>query len=103
MFDIWGVAKGFIGLFFDSVRSLAAGLVGRVLGTLGIGFASYNWLLPQIVDYINQYLVGLPDWALQMISALRIDQALTLVFSALAWKMGTKVRPIRVGGTDAAP
>lgn len=101
--DIWGLISGSVGKFFDMARSLAAGIVGRIFATAGVGLASYNVLLPQVVDFVQQYLNGLPPGILEMMAALRLDQALTLIFSALAVKMGTKVKPIRIGGQDAAP
>lgn len=101
--DFGNVIKGAVGWFFDRLRALGPALVGRILGTLGIAFASYNVLLPSVVDYIQQYINALPVGMVDMIAALNLDKGLTLIFSAMAYKLGTKVRPIRAGGQDAAP
>jgi hypothetical protein len=90
-----------VGYFFDLARGLLAGIVGRVLGTLGIGFASYSLLLPSIVAFIQQHLNALTPQQQALAGAIHIDVFCTMVFSALAWKLGTRVKPIRIGGQDA--
>jgi uncharacterized membrane protein required for colicin V production len=93
--------KGIVGFFFDHLRGLLAGIVGRVMVTLGIGLASYTAILPHVVEFVQNYVYSLDASTQALLGALHFDVFLTMIFSALATKMGTKVKPIRVGGTDA--
>lgn len=97
----WELVKNGIGFFWDKARVILPLLIGRVLLTLGIGGMVYTMLLPELVDFVQQYLNTMSQPMIDMFNALRIDQALTLLFSASAAKVGTRVAPIRLGGTDA--
>lgn len=103
MFDLWGILKNLVSYFFDIGRTLSSGIVGRMLLTLGIGAATYTFLLPELVAFLQQYLNSMSQGMIDLLGALHIDKALTMIFSALGVKMGTRVQPIRLGGTDRVP
>lgn len=68
----------------------AGSLVGQVLISLGIGYATYSgldvsldWLKGQIIDSFASF----PVEALQILSALKVGQGLSVIFGALAGRM----------------
>jgi len=102
MFDLWDILKNVVGFFFDALRGLAAGLVGRIMLTLGIGLATYTAVLPELVSFLQTYLNSMSPSMVELLGALKVDVALTMLFSALGVKLGTRVQAIRIGGTDRA-
>lgn len=103
MFDgIWGFHKALVGFFFDTLRTLLAPLVGRVMVTLGIGFMSYSMLLPELVSFVQQFLNDMSPDMVAVLGAIKVDKGLTLCFSAIGVRMGMKVSAIRLGGSNVA-
>lgn len=98
---MWEIIKNWVGFWFDTMRELGPALAARVMVGMGIGLASYNVLLPELVQYIQQFLWDLPDAWIQLLGILKIDVCLTILFSAMATKLGTKVQPIRLRETGA--
>lgn len=90
----------FCGFFFNALRGFLPGIVGKVISTLGIGMATYSYILPQVVDFIQTFLNSMPQEAINLLGALRVDIALTIVFSAYATKLGTKITPIKLETTN---
>lgn len=71
-------------------------IVFRVLAALGIGLGTYTLALPLMVEFIQQYLNSLSDETIGLLSVLRVDQCLTMIFSAYAAKLGIRVRAIKL-------
>lgn len=76
---------------FQGLKAAAAGIVGKVLSTFGLTMVSFNSLLPELKSLLAQQVAGLPGWATNLISALGIDVAMTIVVSALTVRMAWKV------------
>lgn len=76
---------------FVGLKNAAAGIVGQVLSTFGLTMVSFNAVLPQLKSFLAQQAAGLPGWAVNLISALGIDVAMSIVVSALAVRMAWKV------------
>ena len=102
MNDIWNAIKEFFaGLFpmllnvvshlFVGLKAAAAGIFGQVLATFGLTMVSFNAVLPQLKSFLQAQVAGLPGWATNLIAALGIDVAATMVLSALATRMAWKV------------
>jgi len=73
----------------------------RILLGLGIGFITFTVALPNMYAFIQGYFSQLPPDILNMVGILRIDQCITLIFSAAAAKIAYKVSaaPIfKIGG-----
>ena len=64
---------------------------GRLLAGLGIGFLSFTVVLPALSSFVQSYFSDLPPEIFQMVGILRVDQCLTLLFSAAAARIATKV------------
>ena len=64
---------------------------GRLLAGLGIGFLSFTVVLPALSSFVQSFFTDLPAEIFQMVGILRVDQCLTLLFSAAAARMTTKM------------
>jgi len=94
---MWSILFGQVNYFWDFARTHLALLLARVLLTFGIGIGTYNVLLPDIVTYIQSFLDALPPNVIAYLGALKFDVCLTIVFSAYAAKLGTKIKPFHLG------
>lgn len=71
--------------FLGGLSSLLQGLVPRVLFSLGIGFATFTGFtvaLDSIKADVIGGMQGLPVVVVEVLSTLRVDQGLSLIFSA---------------------
>lgn len=80
-----------LGHMFKRLRLAAAGIVGQVLSTFGLTMVSFNSVLPELKSLLAAQVAGLPGWATNLIGALGIDVAMTIIVSALAVRMAWKV------------
>lgn len=65
-------------------------MVGRVLISLGLGFVTYQGftvLLDFIKNRVFSELLGVDSMAVQVFSALNIDSAINVLFSAFAVRL----------------
>lgn len=85
---------------FSGWWTFAPRLAARIMLALGIGITSYTLLLPELVSFVQSYLSGMSTETIALMSALKIDQALNMIFSALAARMGVRVSPVKL---DPAP
>jgi len=97
---MWTIITKTIGYFLERVVLLGPTLLYRVLFGMGIGYGVYQLALPVMVNFVQQYLSGLPGWATGLLGALHVDDVLTLIFSAYAAKLGIKVRAIKLDGSQ---
>lgn len=93
---MWQFVTDAIGAFFNSLRGLLPGIVGRVMLALGVGVSSYQFLMPEILTWIQGYFNALGPDALAMLGALNVDKAFNLIISAIAVKFSMKLTPIRL-------
>lgn len=100
---MWDFFTNAGGWFFGRIGTIGHVLLWRVLTAFGIGIGTYTFLLPEMVQFVQQYLVGLPDWAMQMLGALHVDDGLTMLFSAYAAKLGIRVQAIKLDGSGSNP
>lgn len=81
----------------------AVSIIVKILLALGIGFATYSlgtYALDAIYDRASSALSGAPAEFLSLVKFTRIDEALSIVFGAMAARMamvgysnGTKISP----------
>lgn len=63
----------------------------RILLAIGIGFVAYTVALPSFYSFITGYFQQLPPDILNMVGILRVDIAITMVFSAAAARLAYKI------------
>ena len=76
----------FIPMIGGMLLSLVAGLVGRVLASLGLSLVTYYGIsqaLDFLKDLIIQNLNQLPAVVVQFLSLMKVGTALSIVFSAM--------------------
>jgi Protein of unknown function (DUF2523) len=80
----------FIAALVGALIQVAGTLVGRVLLSLGIGYAVYtgldaglSWLTSQVASSYN----ALPPQALQVMSTLRVGSAANILVSAISARL----------------
>lgn len=93
---MWTLITNAIKLFFSQAVSLGPVLIFRILTGIGIGYGTYTFGLPYMVGFVQGYLNDLPGWAVQLLGALKVDIALTTIFSAYAAKLGIRVKAIKL-------
>lgn len=73
-----------------------AGAVGlfikKVFEFLAISFVAYNWVTPTLVGYVSGPLLGMPPVWQSFMSMTRIDDAITVILSAVIYRMSTSFR-----------
>jgi hypothetical protein len=80
----------FLAALLGGLVQAASSIVGRVLIALGIGYVSYtgiNALLGWIKSQVVSYLVGAPGTIVAIMGLLKIDVAVSIIFSALAARL----------------
>lgn len=76
------------------VAALAAnmsGLIGRVLMAMGIGYATYNFAMPEFLAMAQSAMGSLPANAIAIMAAIKADVAITIIFSAIAARMASRI------------
>lgn len=80
----------FLAALLGGLVQSASSIAGRVLIALGIGYVSYtgitallDWIKAQVVAY----LVGAPSTIVSIMGLLKIDVAVSIIFSALAARL----------------
>lgn len=80
----------FLAALLGGLVQAASSIVGRVLIALGIGYVSYtgiNALLGWIKSQVIASLVGAPGTVVAIMGLLKIDVAVSIIFSALAARL----------------
>lgn len=68
----------------------AASLTGRVLLALGIGYVAYSGmdvLLDTLQGQVQAYIGGAPSDVLAILSLLKVDSSVSIIFSAYAARL----------------
>ncbi len=68
----------------NALRAWLPGIVGRILLTFGIGFATQTLAMPALIGFVQSRMAGMPSVLLAYAGALGIDVAVTMVLSAIA-------------------
>ena len=80
----------FIAALLGGLVSVAGSIVGRVLLALGIGYVAYSGvsaLLDALKAQVVSTLQGAPSTVVQIMSLLKVDVSLSILFSALAARL----------------
>jgi len=80
----------FLAALLGGLVQAASSIAGRVLIALSIGYVSYTGisaLLTWIKSQVVSYLVGAPATMVAIMGLLKIDVAVSILFSALAARL----------------
>lgn len=88
---VWAWITGGISRLMTAIKLAAAGIVGRILSTFGLSIVSFEAILPNLKSFVMQYVSGLPSEALNLLGALGVGQAMSMILSALTVRLAWKV------------
>lgn len=80
----------FLAALVGALVSAAGSFIGRALIALSVGYVSYtgiNALLTWVKTQVISYLTGAPGTVLAIMGLLKIDVALSIIFSAFAARL----------------
>ena len=77
--------------FFSVFRDGSIYIVGKIVSWFGVTLVTWNAILPDLKGFVENYVADLPDQAKVMMSALGVDQALSMILSALVIRLAWKV------------
>lgn len=66
-----------------SLFSFMGGLIGKIFTLLGVSLAVNEWVTPELTPLVSQHLLNLPTEWIQLMALTKIDQALTVIISAI--------------------
>lgn len=67
-------------------------LIQKCIYFLGISFVAFTFATPVIVDMVAGPMLGMPDHWQAFLSMTRIDDALTVMVSAIVYRMSTSFK-----------
>jgi hypothetical protein len=80
----------FLAALLGALSQAAGSLVGRVLVSLGIGYATFtgiNTMISAVQTYALSQINSLPSDALILAGRMRVGVAISMIFSALVMRM----------------
>ena len=69
--------------------------VAQLLLSLGIGFATYAFVLPSFENFIQSYFSSLPSEVIGTLGILRLDIFMTLIISAASFSVAGKLNFVK--------
>jgi len=91
MGQVWTWITGAIAHLLGALKIAAAGIVGKVLGTFGLTMVTFEALLPNLQSFVMGYVSGMPADGLNMLGALGIGKAMSMILSAITVRILWKV------------
>ena len=76
------IIAAIVGWLISALRQYLPGIVGRILLSLGIGFATKTLVLPSLLGIIQAQVSGLPATAVAYFQAFGLDVCVTIILSA---------------------
>lgn len=81
----------FGGWIVRKLYDAAGSLVAKVLSVLGVHLAVQEFALPSMMAQVQSYFSGVPGDLAAHIGALRVDDGISLILSALAVRSAVRV------------
>lgn len=88
---LWDHLRNLMGLWFAAVQAKAAGIFSRVLISLGLGWVAVGMALPKIKAELAPYFSAVAPQYQEVLAALNVDKAVTIILSALVVKYANAV------------
>ena len=81
---------GFAAHQHGAAKHAASFIFARVLAATGLTFVSYNYVLPDVKQFVAQNATGLDGSVIQLAGAMGVDVFMTMVLSALVARVGMR-------------
>lgn len=96
MFDtmkswLWDHGKMLIGIFISTMLVKSGGMIGKIFGTLGLGFITYKYVMPEIKAQLIGYASAIDPDVYNLITYVKADQAMVMILSAGATKLASNL------------
>lgn len=88
---IWGWIVDGIARLLVQLKLAAAGIVGRVLATMGLSVVTFEGILPNLKAFVVSHISGLSGDTMSLLGYLGIGQAMSMILSALTIRLAWKV------------
>lgn len=85
---MWAKVGGWIVAAFGAS---AGGLIFKALAALGIGYASYTFLVPEFKAGIASQFAGIPSEVRLALGLMKIDIFITMVLSAISVRLASRL------------
>jgi predicted transporter len=80
-----------VGALWNVARDVLPGIVGRIMLTLGLSYATTSLALPAVKAFVQARMTGVPADVVLLLGALQFDKAIVMILSA-----GVAVRASRL-------
>lgn len=113
--EVLGKLPGSLGAFFRSVApkrmgtwlwymlfTYLGGLVSKIFTLIGVSMVVNEFVTPELTQLVAGQLAGMPSHWVQMLALTKIDQALTVLISAMGIAMASKIQLQRRAGSPWA-
>ncbi len=67
------------------------GIIGKIFLLLGVTLVVNRWVTPELTPMIANHLLGMPPEWIDLLALTKIDQAITIVLSAIGIAMADRV------------
>lgn len=88
---VWDWITGGIARLVIALRGAVGGFIGKALGTTGLSIISFQAILPNLKSFVMNNISAIPPDALNLLGALGIGQAMSMILSAYTVRMAWRV------------
>ncbi|GAA0709471.1 DUF2523 family protein [Dokdonella soli] len=71
-----------VGALWNLARAVLPGIVGKILITLGLTFATTKLVLPDLIAFLQSHMGGVSGDVLALLGYLNVDKAMVMIISA---------------------
>lgn len=79
-----------VGRLLTGLKEAAGGIVAKALGFLGLTWANFAYVMPEVKSWLVSKAAGLSATAHEYLSAFGVDIFMTLIVSAVVARVGMK-------------
>lgn len=80
-----------VGSIITALKLAGGYIVTRVMAALGLSWASFEYVLPEVKAYLVDKAALLPSEAVQFFSAIGLDVFMVMIVSAVVARVGMQV------------
>lgn len=85
------------GSLIAGIKVAAGFILARAMAAVGVSWASFEYAMPVVMDWVVAKASMLPGPAVQLLSAVGLDIAITLVVSAYVARYGLELMLVGAG------
>lgn len=88
---LWAHSKMLIGIFISTLAIKSGGIIGKIFGTLGLAWVTYQYVMPEVKTYLAGYMAELSPDVYNLILYVQADKAMVMILSAGATKLASNL------------